>query len=85
MSFNIKEKYNAPTKFDREPYGTIWQVFDENNYGLFYLQVSDSEDTPEWITYGTLLESAFDDSLYSDKFINEVLELYKIKKAIREN
>jgi|WetSurMetagenome_2_1015567.scaffolds.fasta_scaffold457735_2 hypothetical protein len=69
-------KYNAPTKYVQEPYGTIWPVTDENNKTIFYIQASKDSTTPLWITFGDLMSIVHKDAINNKDIIFDALEVY---------
>jgi len=70
-------KYSAPTKFCYEPYGQVWKQLHDNEEYSLYVQVSESQEDPCWITMGQFLEKSFHDSLSDEKFIQNCLSVFK--------
>ena len=73
------KKYNPPTNFVNEPYGTIWAVENENEPQSFYVQVSTECDTPRWVRLGTLLETVYKQCCMDDMFLEGILHRYKLE------
>jgi hypothetical protein len=70
-------KYNAPTKYVQEPYGTIWPVTDEKtNKTTFYIQSSKDSTIPQWITFGDLMSIVHKDAINNKDIIFDALETY---------
>lgn len=77
----IAEKFHYPTKFDTEPYGTIWKVIHNDNGGFeLFVQMSDS-DSPDWVQLGDLLHEAYKNQIQNPTWLNITMELYKTSKA----
>lgn len=74
------KKYSAPTKFDKEPYGTQWSSFKEDEGVTHYIQVSDDCDAPHWISLGDFMVTAKGDWLLDLPTLNSYLQAYKDKQ-----
>lgn len=72
-------RYNAPTRYDLAPYGSICKVMEENESYKLYFQISESPDTATWITVGELLEKTFNSFLMDNEFINACIDIYTNK------
>lgn len=72
----IKERHCPPTKFDIEPFGTVYKVNNEAlSYDYFIQLGTESEITWKPINY--LLTELFSDLYENKNFIGELLYLYQ--------
>ena len=70
-------RYNAPTKLDRYPYGTVWRVDVNEDTECYYIQTCQNEkDLPNWIRLGSFLETALRDFVNDSKFMESTLRLF---------
>lgn len=70
-------KYTRPTRYDKHPRGTLWEV---ENSAEIYIQVNHDEDEPIWQPYGYVLQVAATKCEHSKRFIQKVLEIYDVFK-----
>jgi len=73
----IKERHCAPTKFDIEPFGTIYKVTNEALNFDYYIQLSREGNTIDWRPMAFLLTELFGDLYENIEFIEELLFLYQ--------
>jgi len=75
---NRIEKYTPPTRFDKEPQGSIWiHKTDTDSVSTLYVQTSDNVEVPEWLTLGDLLSKTMREKAFDPKFIKSQLEAYR--------
>ena len=75
---NRIEKYSAPTRLDKEPQGSIWtHKKDSDLHITLYVQTSDNQEAPEWITLGDLLSKTMKEKAFEPKFIKGQIEAYQ--------
>jgi hypothetical protein len=75
---NRIEKYCAPTRFDKEPQGSIWRhKTDADKDLILYVQTSSNLEAPEWITLGDLLAKTMQDKVFDAKFMKSQIEIYQ--------
>ena len=74
-------RYTHPSRYDFEPYGSIWKAFGDNDEYVLYIQVSDSPEEPKWIRISHFLEIAFHEFISSSDFIDDSLRLFKINEV----
>ncbi len=74
-------RYTHPSRFDCEPYGSIWKAFGDNDEYMLYIQVSHDTDEPKWIRISHFLEVAFHEFLEESDFIFNSLKLFKINEV----
>lgn len=80
----IVERYTVPTKYDMAPHGQICVV--KQDAPVYYIQVSSDENHATWLRYGEFLEVVFAESINDKHFIQNSLDMYKIKsRAITES
>jgi len=72
----IIDKFRTPTRYDLEPYGTIWQVKIDDMHDS-WIQVSKEMENPNWIRLGPFFEKTFDCMLDDETFVKECLNLYE--------
>ena len=72
----IIEKFRTPTRYDLEPYGTIWQVKIDDMHDSF-IQINKDRENSTWIRLGPFFEKTFDCMLDDALFVKECLNLYE--------
>lgn len=70
-------RYSHPTKYDLAPYGTMWRAIGDEGRFELYIQVSDDQDNPTWVSIPAFFEKVFIDFTQDPKFMDECLILYK--------
>ena len=79
----IFTRYNMPTKYDKAPYGALCIVYMSSDNQLekidekLFIQVSEDEEQPHWVTTAHILEQIFFKSLKKQAFLKEILDLFK--------
>jgi len=74
----MKSRYGgAPTEYEKAAYGAVLKVIKDNNEGDYYIQTSQNEEEPRWMSIGSFLEKAFEKSFDDTTFIMNILELFK--------
>lgn len=71
----LKERLCVPTKFDIEPYGTIYKVVHEDKSVKYYIQLSNDGSTIDWKPLSYLFDEIFFNMYENRKFIDELLRL----------
>lgn len=66
-------RYSAPTKYDKEPIGTIYKIVKDDKSFDYYIQISHQEAEPKWESIGDFLTLAFKNSLHNKEFIANCL------------
>ena len=86
MEVQKLDRYVPPTRFEFQPYGTIWVVNEESaNKYTYYIQISDIEDQPDWITVAELLNRLYKKYYEDDSdLLLSLLDVYAKDKDIRE-
>lgn len=74
-------RYCHPTRFDFEPYGSIWKAFGDNDTYTLYIQVSDNAEDTRWLTLSSFLEIVCHEFLKDTEFIEDSLKLFKINES----
>lgn len=79
-------RYTHPSRFDFEPYGSIWKAFGDNDEYTLYIQVSEDPSEPKWITIGNFFEVSCREFIGESYFILACLKLYKLNemKSLQE-
>jgi hypothetical protein len=72
---NKHQAYTNPTKLNRLPKGTLWEVLSKENKPHYYIQISSYREEPNWKSLGEVLEKAFIKCHLSKSFIKKILEL----------
>ena len=75
----IKQRHCPPTKFDVEPYGTIYVVNNETSVDK-YIQLGAEEESINWKPYSYLLTEVFGRLDTNKEFTGELLYLYQDKE-----
>lgn len=86
MEVQKLDRYVPPTRFECQPYGTIWVVNEESeDEYTYYIQISRIEDQPEWITAAELFDRMYK-KYYEENsdLLLDVLHLYAKDGDIRE-
>lgn len=79
----ILTRYNVPTKYDSAPYGTLCIVYLSTDNQLekidekLFIQVSQDEQHPHWLSTAHILEQIFFKSFKKQAFLKEILDLFK--------
>lgn len=76
------ERYVAPTIFDKAPQGSAWSVIDQDQY---FVQISPTEEKPNWITMGIFLETVFSESFKDSVFVEECMEVFFYHEKQKDN
>jgi len=86
MEVQKLDRYVPPTRFECQPYGTIWVVNEESaNEYTYYIQISRIEDQPDWITVAELLNRLYKKYYEDDSdLLLSLLDVYAKDKDIRE-
>lgn len=71
----IHRAYTAPTKYNKNTRGTLWEVINEETSPRYYVQVHYSHKEPKWVPFGDLLEHAFSNCTLSRSFMKKIIEL----------
>ena len=77
-------RYTAPpTKYDQAPYKTlcILQLNDEGTVSQLFIQVSEDETNPNWISVEELVVKAFKSQFDNKTFIEECLEKISVNDS----
>lgn len=77
MSEATIERFRTPTRYDLEPYGSLWHIKIDEDCDV-WIQASKDQLNPNWIRLGVFLACAFEDKL-TPEFIKECLEFYESK------
>lgn len=76
-------RYNKPTSLDIAPFGTQWLLMSDNQETeIIYIQLGLEDDNPNWQTMGYLLEENFECYYQDEKFVRDLLKVYKHKHTI---
>ncbi len=65
-----------PTRYDSAPYKTICTVKGESNMVHQFIQMSDDEKNPKWITMGDFFYKALSHKINDQIFIDECIKEY---------
>lgn len=86
MEVQKLDRYVPPTRFECQPYGTIWVVNEESaNEYTYYIQISRIEDQPDWITVAELLNRLYKKYYEDDSdLLLSLLDVYAKDEDIRE-
>lgn len=86
MEVQKLDRYVPPTRFECQPYGTIWVVNEESaNEYTYYIQISHIEDQPDWITVAELLNRLYKKYYEDDSdLLLSLLDVYAKDEDIRE-
>lgn len=79
MLDNTKIRYNPPSRLESAPYGTVLYVDSEKDGLIIYIQLSETEDQPNWVKGRNLLESVFQDYLNKKDFIETCVKIFQTK------
>lgn len=74
---DIVDKIYPPNKLIQAPYGTLYRV-DGDDAPAMYIQVSECETEPHWVSIGNFLAHVFNDELYDKNFIQECLKKWTL-------
>ncbi len=84
--FMMITRFHRPTKFDKAPYGTVYQALVDEDQVIYYLQISAKEDVPTWKLMSEVLIKSFEGLFSSDEFMHMILSLFeRAKKKDLEN
>lgn len=72
----METKFGAPTKYDTEPYKTIWKQQLDNGI-QWYIQVSKDKNSPIWISIGEFFTKIYQSCLGDGLFIEEQMDLFE--------
>ena len=72
----LKHRHCPPTKFDIEPYGTIYEVTTDTSIDCYY-QLGDEEQNINWQPFSNLLTEAFGKFSTNKEFIETLLNILK--------
>ena len=72
----LKHRHCPPTKFDIEPYGTIYEVKTDTSID-YYVQMGDEEQDINWQPYCNLLTEVFGKFASNKEFIEALLNILK--------
>ena len=70
--------YGAPTKYNKEPQGTIWLSSKNDDETIIrYIQISEDKENPRWEKIGTFLEVALGDMINDPHYMKSCMMLFK--------
>lgn len=78
---NVPVRYKPVSNYEQAPYATVVKVI--NNYDTgpsedasYYIQISKTEEKPNWIPVGEFLETAYKSKFTESAFLNNALRLF---------
>ena len=75
-------KYAAPTKFNKDEYGTLWEHQSDTTH--WYIQVSKDKENPLWITIGDFFTKIYSSMLGDGLFMEEQIGLFEQQEEKNE-
>jgi hypothetical protein len=72
-------RYNSTTRYDTAPFGTVYNVVQENGSHERFIQLSRDETIAAWKPMHYLLETIMHEQLEDQNFVDALLETYENK------
>jgi len=79
-SKEIVVRHSTPTNLESAEFGTITKVFNDDSVEI-YVQLG-SIEAPNWQKIGHLFEAVFKSAIENPKFMENILEFYKINNPM---
>lgn len=74
---SFTSSFFKPTNLHRMPYGWQWEQKNEDDTGVWWIQVSEDIEKPKWITLDQFFGKVFKEKMKKSKFMSMCLKLYE--------
>jgi hypothetical protein len=72
---NLITKFTGPTKYDHHKFGSIWLNQVDDKESIFYIQISNSEDCPNWMRLEDYLKKLFQNYFFKQLTKEEIINM----------
>lgn len=74
----METRYTSPSRYSKEPYGTIIKVLNEDNEPTLWIQISKDMEHPEWVSAIDLYVRMHKEVFTNEEWVKQLFKEYDV-------